>query len=119
MLLTKVTANVLATALVAHGHLVSAFAAPSDAVEQRRTVTGNAGGLGVEIFRPVVVQHGLDALEGLPVHIGWIPILRADPPFFGRTKLLVCPPAVSSGRTHPRPAIDKRAGIGRILKQRR
>src|SRR5438874_6683301 len=65
-------------------------------------VTGNAGGLGVQLFRPVIAQHGLDALEGLPVHIGWIPILHDDPPFFGRTELLLCPPAVTSGRTHPR-----------------
>jgi hypothetical protein len=67
VLLAQVIANVLAAALVADGHLVSAFAAPGDAMEEGGTVTWNAACLVVQIFRPIVAQHGLDALEGLPV----------------------------------------------------
>jgi len=119
VLLAQVIANVLATALIAYGHLVSAFAAPGDAMKESRTVTWNAAGLVVQIFRPIVAQHGLDALEGFPAHIGWIFVLHDDPPFLARTELPLCPTAMPFGRTHPGPAIDEGTGIGRIFEHRR
>ena len=118
-LLAQVIANVLATALIAYGHLVSAFAAPGDAMKESRTVTWNAAGLVVQIFRPIVAQHGLDALKGFPAHIGWIFVLHDDPPFLARTELPLCPTAMPFGRTHPGPAIDEGTGIGRIFEHRR
>ena len=101
-LLAQVIANVLATALIAYGHLVSAFAAPGDAMEEGRTVTGNAAGLVVQIFRPIVAQHGLDARSKVSQSV--------------RTELPLCRTVMPFGRTHPGPAIDEGTGIGRIFK---
>ena len=88
-------------------------------MEEGGTVTWNAACLVVQIFRPIVAQHGLDALEGLPVDIGWIFVLHDDPPFLVRTELPLCPPAVAFARTHSGPAIDEGTDIGRILEHRR
>src|SRR5690348_17541838 len=76
----QMVAHVLAAALVAHGHLVPAFAAPGDAVEQRGAVTRDASGLVDQILGPVVAQHGLNALKGLPVDECRILVLHDDLP---------------------------------------
>ena len=102
VLLAQVIANVLATALIAYGHLVSAFAAPGDAMKESRTVTWNAAGLVVQIFRPIVAQHGLDARSKVSQSV--------------RTELPLCRTVMPFGRTHPGPAIDEGTGIGRIFK---
>jgi len=113
VLLAQVIANVLATALIAYGHLVSAFAAPGDAMKESRTVTWNAAGLVVQIFRPIVAQHGLDALEGFPIHIGWIFVLHDDPPFLVR--LPGGFPGVFYAATDPRGSSRKRRELSKNL----
>src|SRR6185369_361305 len=119
VLLAQMVAHVLAAALVAHGHLVPAFAAPGDAVEQRGAVARGASGLVEQILGPVVAQHGLNALEGLPVDECRILVLHDDLPFLERAALVLCPAVSSPPWTHLRAAIDKGAGISRVLEHRR
>jgi hypothetical protein len=63
-------AHVLASALVAHSHLVSAFTAIGDAVRQRCAIAWDSTALDVLVLGAIVAQHRLDLLEGLPIDIG-------------------------------------------------
>src|SRR3954464_5499771 len=119
VLLAQMVAHVLAAALVAHGHLVPAFAAPGDAVEQRGAVARDASGLVDQILGPVVAQHGLNALESLPLDECRIPVLHDDLPFLERAALVLCPAVPSPPRTHLRAAIAKAAALARALEHRR
>src|SRR5204863_9706248 len=111
VLLAQMVAHVLAAALVAHGHLVPAFAAPGDAVEQRGAVARDASGLVDQILGPIVAQHGLNALESLPLDECSILVLHDDRLFLERAALVVCPALSSPPRTHLPAAIDKRVRI--------
>jgi len=88
-------------------------------VEQRGAIARDASGLVDQILGPVVAQHGLDAFKGLPVDECRILVLHDDLPFLERAALVLCPALPSPPRTHLRAAIDKGAGIGRVLEHRR
>src|SRR5207244_13115136 len=66
----EMIADILTAALVTHGHLVSAFAAIGDAVEQGCSITRDSTALDVLVLCPIVAQHRLDLLEGLPIDLG-------------------------------------------------
>ncbi len=113
MLLTQVIAYVLTAAFVAHEHFVTALATPSDAVQQGSSVAWDAAALGAQVLSPVVAQHDLYLLEGVPPNVGWIFVLHHDPPVPCRPRRLLWPSARRCLLTCS--TVDEGAGIGRIL----
>src|SRR5260370_42388525 len=111
-------AHVLAAALVAHSHLVSAFAAIGDAVEQRCAIAWDSTALDVLVFRTIVAQHRLDLLESLPIDINRVFVPHHDPPVRPTARRFLLTLSRYLGWFLPSPSIDKGGCIGRILEDR-
>ena len=79
VLLAKVIANVAAAALVLDDHLVAARAAIDDSVQEGGALARHAARLVPAILCVIVVQHGLDSLEGFPADIGRVLVPHDDP----------------------------------------
>ena len=74
-------AYVLAAALVADEHLMSASGAPGNAVQEESAVARRASGLDAHVLGPVISDDGADFFIGRPVNVGGVSVFDDDPPF--------------------------------------
>src|SRR6516165_3279248 len=106
-------ANIVSLWFVLHDHLVPAFAAVDDAMQQRLARTGHPTGLVAVVFAAIIPQHGLNGLEGRPVDVGRILAVDPDLPFSHGELLLgtlKCRPRLQHGA---RPSINEGSAMSR------
>src|SRR6266403_4316393 len=80
ILLPQVVTDVAGTVLILHHHLVAAFAAVDQPVQERFARARDAPGFVAIILGIVVLEHGLNLDKGLPADVGWVHIVDADTP---------------------------------------
>src|SRR3954452_14085080 len=84
----QMIAHVFAAALIAHEHLVSAPAAPDDAVQQHVAVARGSPGLVAHVFGSIVAEDATDLLVCGPIDIGRTTILHDEAPLLHRPRSL-------------------------------
>src|SRR4051794_14149122 len=107
----QMIAHVFAAALVAHEHLVSAPAAPDDAVQQHVAVARGSPGLVAHVFGSIVAEDATDLLVCGPIDIGRITILHDEAPLLHRPRSLHRSTGSACNRASLPTPIDEGAGI--------
>jgi hypothetical protein len=80
VLLTQVITDVEGAVFVLHDHLMVAFPAICDPVQECFSIMGHATRFVSVVFGLIVAQHSWDFLEGLAVHVGKIFVFNDDSP---------------------------------------
>jgi hypothetical protein len=118
ILLPQIITDVARAPLILHHHLVAAFAAVDQPVQQRFARTRDATGFVAVIRGMIVFEHSLNLRVGLPSDVGWVDVRDADAllvlgqPGDRRTHLT----GLASQRAGP--TVGKGAGIGWMLENR-